>query len=316
MDLKTEPRGATSATPSTALSGQTSGTGKTAYPQTDTGDFPGTGITLNRQQDRSFEINAVIPAEKVNRLEKEVLKKEAANLSLDGFRKGKVPLEIAEKKIDPQKIYQGLIQKAASEAYLEAVKEYQLNPVIPPKVVVVSADKSKDWKIKITSCEMPEIDLAGLEEEIKKTLAESKIWTPEKGAQKTEKKEAEEKEERIQKVISLIIKTVKIKLPEILIEHELNRKLTDLVDQTQKAGLTIDQYLTSKNITIEELRQQYRLQVEAGWKIDLSLEEVADKNKIVVSKEETEKYQKAKINPYLAARIIRRDKALEYLVSL
>ncbi|MBU2591856.1 MAG: trigger factor [Patescibacteria group bacterium] len=273
-------------------------------------------ITLDRKQDSSFEINITVPAEKVIQAEKEILKKESGNVEVDGFRKGKVPLEIAEKKLDPRRIYQGLIQKLASEAYLEAVKEYNLNPVVPPKVIVVSAEKGKDWKIKITSCEIPEIDLAGLEEEIKKINAKSKIWTPGKESQKPEKEGDEQREESIQKIITLIVKTVKVNLPEILLEHELNGKLTDLVDQIQKVGLTVDQYLTSKNMTIEQLRQQYRLQIEAGWKIDLSLEKVADKNKIVVSPEETEKYQKTKINPYLAARIIRRDKALEYLISL
>lgn len=271
---------------------------------------------IDRKKDKSFDLLITFSAKIIAERKQQVLKEESANIKIKGFREGNAPTDLVEKTLGPEKIYQALIQKLASEAYQKAVKEYQLQPIIPPKVVLVSAKEGEDWKIKISSCELPEIDIKDLESEAQKINAKEKIWTPGKDSEPSEEKKGLQKEERLQKIIQLIIKTVKIELPASLLEYELNKKLSNLVDQTQKLGLNVDQYLTSKGLSLEQLKQQYQQQIAAGWKIDLALEKVADENKIVVSKEDTEKYKDAKINPYLATRIIRRDKALEHLTTL
>lgn len=271
---------------------------------------------IERKKDHSFEIKIVIPAKIVAEGYQKILKAEKGRTTIKGFRKGQAPLELVEKKLGKDFIYQQLIQKIINDAYLEAIKKHDLKPIIPPKVSLISAEEGKDWQIKITSCETPEVKLGQLKEEVQKSNAKDKIWIPKKGKEgKENKDQAREKEQRIQQIISLILKTVTINLPKALIDYELTRKLSNLIDQLQKVGLTIDQYLNSKGITIDQLKEYYRQEIEANWKIELALEKIAEENKIEVSKEEVQKLQKT-VNPYLASRLLRREKALEHLLNL
>jgi len=102
----------------------------------------------------------------------------------------------------------------------------------------------------------------------------------------------------------------------MLMEYEINRRLAELIDQVQKVGLTVEKYLSSKGLSLEQLKDEYRQQILANWKLDLALEEFADKYQVVVEDKDLEKYQKTNINPYLAAKIVRREKTLERLISL
>ena len=45
--------------------------------------------------------------------------------------------------------------------------------------------------------------------------------------------------------------------PSPLVESELNLQLTQLLDDVQKIGLTVDSYLQSKGLTMERLKEQY-----------------------------------------------------------
>lgn len=273
-------------------------------------------LKIDRKGDKTCEISASIPAKTVSQQRQEVIKEKASQVGVKGFRKGRAPAAMIEKDLDSDEILQALIRKIVTQVYEEAINKHQLRAIIPPKVELVSAEAGKDWRIKITTCELPEIVIDDLEEEIKKAHAKSKIWTPGKDKGDPKDKEQQDKEVRMQRVIELIIQKSKLTLPEILMEYELNQKLVGLVDQAQDVGLKIDQYLASKKISLEQLKDQYRRQIEANWKVDLALEKIADQRKIVVSEEETKKYQGTKVDPYLAARIIRRDKTLEYLANL
>jgi len=272
-------------------------------------------IKVEKKKDRSFEVNITVTAKTVADWYQKALKEQASLLEVKGFRKGQVPTDIAEKRIGKDKIYQTVIQKIVTEAYSKAIRENGLKPIIQPRISLISAKEGEDWQIKIISSEMPEIDLAGVEEEIKKLNAKNKIWAPGQEGKKGKEKD-QDKDEQIRNIIGLIVKTVKIHLPKIIIDQEVEKKLVDLVDQLQQLGLKVDQYLASKRISLEQLKSQYQQEVEASWKLDLALEKMADQKGVVVSPKEIEKLKDSKINPYLAAKLIRREKTLEQLISL
>jgi len=282
-----------------------------------------TKTEIKKGADRSFEIQITIPAGKIENGYQKILKEHQQEVKIKGFRKGQAPLDLVEKKIGKDSIYQQLIQKIIGEAYSEAIKKYDLRPIIPPKISLVSAEEGKDWKIKITSCELPEIKTDQLNKEISELNAKSKIWTPKKGVKPAKNQEPQKKEQRIQEIVNTIIKTTKIILPKTLIDYEMTRKLSALIEELQKVGLKIEQYLSSKGITLEQLKAKYLQEIEDSWKIDLVLEKIADENKIVVSAEEINRLTKAnmsanknRVNPYLASKLLRRQKTLEYLINL
>ncbi len=269
---------------------------------------------LNQKEDKSFSLKVTIPNEEVNKTYQEVVEEEAKTAEIKGFRKGKAPAEVVEKKIGKEKLNNRLLEKVIRKVYPEAVKKEDLKPIVPPQVNLISTAEGEDWEVEFTSAQLPEIKLKEVREKIKEANATSKIWTP--GKEGETENEQENKDKQIQKIIDVILKNAELNLPDVLIEQELNRKIVNLVDQINQAGLELEKYLSTKGTTIDKLKEQYRQEIINNWKIDLALEKIADEENIEVTKEDTEKIEKSKTNPYIAAKILRRQKTLEYLLGL
>ncbi|WP_353686436.1 trigger factor [Thermodesulfovibrio sp. 3462-1] len=74
-----------------------------------------------------FEIPADVVEEEIQRALKEIQKK----AKIPGFRPGKAPLAIIEKKFGQEAI-SDVLEKLVSESYRKAVKEANLKPLVPP----------------------------------------------------------------------------------------------------------------------------------------------------------------------------------------
>jgi len=102
--------------------------------------------------------------------------------------------------------------------------------------------------------------------------------------------------------------------------------LTRLLDDIQKIGLTVDNYLKSKKLTMEQLKASYRKEIEDTYKLEFILSEIADRENISVEKEDLDKLfsnikeekerKAAEANSYFYASILRKQKTLDYLLSL
>lgn len=284
------------------------------------------GKELVWQDKTTFELTITITASTIKSKYQEILKEAAKTIDLPGFRKGKAPLNLVEEKLNRDIIYQKTLEKALPKEYQEAIKRHQLSPIMEPKISLVSAKEGEDWVFKAVSCILPEINLPDYKAEIKKINAKEKIWIPGKSSEEkpTAEQQEREKQERLENIIKKILEMSMLEIPKLLVEAEVNKKLSSLVDQVQKADMSIDQYLKSKGTTIEKLKSQYQKEVEESIKIELILEKIADQEKIKVEKEEIEKIlqrdkgekNKPKPNPYLLAQVLRRQKTLVHLLNL
>lgn len=287
---------------------------------------------LAKQSDGTIQLNITISKAEVKKAYEEIVTNVSLDTQLPGFRKGKAPKKLVEEKIDKSKFYEEVLQKIVPQAYLEAVNENQLKPVVPPKVELLKAKEDEDWEIRATTCERPEINLGDYKAEIRKEMASSKLWTP--TTQMTQKGESDKdntnnsQDEKTQKVMKILLKTVQLDLPSILAEDELNRALSNLIAQTEKLGLTIDQYLNSINKTTEQIRAEYRERIESDLKLQLILDEIAKSEKTEVSNQEIdalimasgdekvkENLSKPENREYLKG-ILARKKTLDFLAKL
>lgn len=247
---------------------------------------------LNKLPDQTLELTITIPRKRIKEAYQKTLSKMAKKTEIKGFRQGKAPLKLVEEKLGKSAVYEEILKTLVTEVYLEAVKEQKIKPIINPQIQVLSLEENKDWQIKATTCELPEIKLGDYKGEIKKALASEKIWVPGKDKE-PEKKEEADQDQRLQKIFSVLLKTAKIELPKILTEEEVNRMLSRLIDQTGRLGLTVEQYLASINKTSEQLREEYQKQADESLKLELILGAIADQEKITVEDEEVEKMIKA-----------------------
>lgn len=240
---------------------------------------------LNRLENGNLELTVNIPWSRIKTSYQQVLEKLAKEATLKGFRQGKAPVELVEKKIGKDKLYQETLKEILPQVYLEAIKEHQLKPIVNPQISVNSLAEGKDWQIKAITCELPKVELGNYQENVRKALAVEKIWTPGK-----DKKAAPENEnQRLDKIFRTLLENIKIVLPEILVQDEVNRMLTRLIDQTARLGLTVEQYLASSGKTQEKLKEEYIQQAQETLKLELILSAIADKEKIDIADEEVEK---------------------------
>jgi len=240
---------------------------------------------LSRLENGSLELTVNIPWARIKTSYQQVLAKLAEQTTIKGFRQGKSPTKLVEEKLGKQHLYEETLKEILPQVYLEAVKEHQLKPIVNPQISVNSLAEGKDWQIKAVTCELPKVELGNYQENVRKALAAEKIWTP--GQDK--KAVSENENQRLDKIFRTLLENVKLVFPEILVQDEVNRMLTRLIDQTARLGLTVEQYLASSGKTQEKLKEEYTQQAQETLKLELILSAIADKEKIEITDGEVEK---------------------------
>jgi len=282
-------------------------------------------ITVKKFPKSEIEISFIIPWEEIKDTFDEVIKKFGKEIQIKGFRKGKAPKKFVEEGLDKSKIYSQVVQEIIPKYYQKAIELNNLKPIISPKITLTSAEEGKDWEVRIQICEKPKVNLVNFKEELSKFNKGAHIWVPGENQTKTEDEE-KRKEEKIQAIIKWLLENIKIEISDLMLEEEVNRRLSNLIDQTQKLGLTVEQYLKSTGKTPESIKEEYRKQANDLWRLELILEEISDKENIVVNQKDIEDLiQKASSDEekknlqsqrYLLASILRRQKTLDFLINL
>lgn len=275
---------------------------------------------LTRLAGSAFELTMTVPWADIKKIYDQVFDELAAEIEVEGFRKGKAPKEVIQSKIDKSKIYSEVVNRILPESYAKALQEHGIKPVISPKVRITPMDigEEKDWQFIAHAAEKPKVDLDNYKDAIKTLNSSGKIWTP--------GEKPEEKTKKINEIIEKLLEVCKVELAEILVESEVNRLMATLIDDVRAAGLTYEQYLASKGETADSLKQKYQKQAETALKLEFVLEAVADDlavkvtdqeiNAIIDKETDSAKKQALKDQSYLLASIIRRENTLTKLLAL
>jgi len=186
---------------------------------------------------------------------KKELAQQAEKITIKGFRKGKAPLDEVEKTVGKQKIIGALANKLVPERVTELIKKENAKPIISPRLKPVKVEEGEDWEFEVVIIEKPEFDLGDWKARIKKVGDKSKI-------------------------IEALMSGVELKLPDFLIQEEVNYRLSQLVDQVAKIGMKIEQYLASKKLSTEQLRAKIAEEAESSLKLNFVLDKLADEFKL------------------------------------
>ena len=242
---------------------------------------------LAKQPDGTIQLTITIPKGEIQKAYNDALEETVRETELPGFRKGRAPKKLVEEKVDRSKVYEQVLQKVVPQAYLQAIEEHKLKPIITPKVELIKAKEDEDWEIRATTCELPGFTLGNYKDDVRKATAASKLWVPNQPKVTTGDKQSESTaEERTEKAIAALLQAIRFDLPQILIEDEVDRSLSNLINQTNSLGLTIDQYLTSIGKTAEQLRTEYNEKVSRNLRLQFILDRIAVEEKFEVSAKE------------------------------
>lgn len=271
---------------------------------------------IKRQEDGTIELTVTVAWAEIAQAKKDVISEHAKESDIAGFRKGMAPIDLVEKNLDKGHVKEDILRKILPTAYAEAVKSNAINPIISPRIHVQKIEDTKDWEFIAQTCEMPKIDLGNYKDEVQKITAKGKIVIPGKEKQTVS----------FEEIAKALLSSVKLTIPKVILEQEVERLLAQTLDEIKRLGLTLDQYLASTGKNIEALRADYAIKAESDVKIEFILGQIANEQNIKVEEIEIEEAIKAakteeerknlSNNKYLVASIIRQQKTLDFLRNL
>jgi len=100
-----------------------------------------------------------VEADQVSVALDKAFKKVALKANIPGFRKGKVPRSIFEAKFGVESLYQDALDILLPEAYVQAVKETEIDPIDRPEVDVQLMEKGQPLKFTAKVEVKPEVQL-------------------------------------------------------------------------------------------------------------------------------------------------------------
>lgn len=233
--------------------------------------------TVAKLDNGTIQITFTVPWKTIEEKRSEVAEKMAENATIPGFRKGKAPLDKAIKHLPQDQLTENTLSEILPKMFADVIKDEDLKPAIYPKFELLHAHEGEDWQIRATTCEIPSIEF---KTEYKKALKSIKL----------DKKAA--KEEKENAVIEKLVEIIDSSVPEMLVEEEVNSRLSSLLQRLESIGLSLENYLASIKKTAPELREEYSDQARKSIILDIALQEIAEKEKIEISDKEVDEYLK------------------------
>jgi trigger factor len=243
---------------------------------------------LAKSDDGTIQITLTFPFDQIDKLRQETLLELAKDVEIPGFRKGKAPLTKVSEKISQNSLIEKTLSKILPKAFGDAIRKHKINPTVYPKFELIKATDGEDWQVRAITCEFPKIDLGEYKQEISNIAKTSDIWTPDKGDLSKTADKKPTRDEIEQNIVKILVKNAKIQIPKVLIDEEINSRLSKLLERIEKLGITLEGYLASIGKTVDQLRTDYHTQAEEAIKLDFILIKIAELEKVVVTEAEIE----------------------------
>ncbi|MGX5201324.1 trigger factor [Aliikangiella sp. IMCC44632] len=113
-----------------------------------------------------------VPAAKVDDVAVSRMKELAKTQRLNGFRPGKIPMNVIKKRFGPH-VRQEVVSEVMQRSFYEAVLQEKLQPAGAPKIEPVTMEEGKDLEFTATFDIYPEIEVNALDSiKIEKVVAE------------------------------------------------------------------------------------------------------------------------------------------------
>ncbi|MDD3998610.1 MAG: trigger factor [Candidatus Shapirobacteria bacterium] len=266
-----------------------------------------TNHQLKQLKDKSFTIELTLGAADIKKEYEHVLAEIQTSFEKKGFRKGKAPLDVVEQNISPQQVIEEVLNHLLPKTYKEIIDEHKLKPITEPTIKIKTEKLSldSDWVLEMESAELPPVNI------------NPQFFDEIKPLNKDQKNDQKVKTD---KIIDLILKHTQIELPGVLLNNDVNRRLSDLVEHLDSAKLSIDQYLKSKNTTLPKYREELESQIKKDWTLNLAINQIAVDKKIKVEEKEINdiftKNPELKKDPNLVYFLLTQQKVLDYLQSI
>lgn len=286
--------------------------------------------TIKSLPNNTYEVEVTIDKSRIKTMNDQVVEEAIKNVKVEGFRPGKAPRNLAEKELNQEKVYGEVLERILTPELSEIMTKEGKRPVTRPRVQLKEAKADSDWIATIQIAEKPTLKLPDYRAKIadlKKDMKKGDIWVP---GQETENKPNEGQQQARTKlmndILQMLVSETSFDLSDLIIEDEYNQRLTQLLEEIRKLGLTLDSYLASRSMTAEQLQESVKREVSDLYKIEFILDALSEKEQVQVEPQELEALfgsisdpqakKQAQDNAYMYAAMLRKQKLLDFLIDL
>jgi len=285
-----------------------------------------TQSVVARSDDGTIQITFTIPFKIVKKSQEEVMSELSKNIEIPGFRKGFAPLDKIREKLSPETILEKTLSKILPELLADSINKHKIALAVYPKFELVNVAENHDWQIRAVTCEIPGVNLGDYKKKLSAAISGRTIWTPGKPIE--DSKSQLKISQKQDKLIKALLEHIPVKIPKLLIDTEVNARLSDLLARLEKLSLSLESYLSSIGKSAQQLRDEYTEKAGAAVRLDLILSKIAEEEKITIDVKEIDAVINAgRADPKvgqdadspqrrrLIEAVLKRKKALDYLTS-
>lgn len=254
----------------------------------------------------TVKLTVKLPNDKVKDSYQHVLTHFAEEIEVPGFRKGKAPLDLVEKNAKQSELNGETVNHLLRTYYGAALKEHHISPVGNPKVTIKSFSKDEPFEFEATIATKPDIKLGNYRKKLKEVFdTKNKRFKEEQEKSTTNKDSKETTDTQIKaehsehahgdhvhltvdEVINAVSDVAELEISEVLIEDEVTRMLSRLLQQAETLGLTVEQYLSAQNKTADQLRKDFEESANKSLKAEFALAKAIELESIKVEDNEVE----------------------------
>ena len=115
-------------------------------------------VTLEKNEGLERIFKAIISANYISQKIQQNLGSLAASIQMPGFRPGRVPTDLVERRYGSQ-VLSEVLEEVVNEACDSLIRDQKIRPALQPNVKVESFEKEKDLVISISTEILPEVNL-------------------------------------------------------------------------------------------------------------------------------------------------------------
>ncbi|MBX4195908.1 hypothetical protein KW796_03090 [Candidatus Parcubacteria bacterium] len=309
-------------------------------------------LKVEKLPDSRAVVTGELTLEILSESRQSALKAINGRIKVPGFRAGNIPENVLVKQLGEMRILEEVAEVALAHAYGEIMREAKLSPIGRPEVSITKLAPGIPLEFKIAVTLEPEFILPDYKKiaresvkteetliitdaEIDAVLAEimKQGWKPPtkegEDIRETVKKNLMEekkyraKEKRRITIIEALVKAAEIKIPQLLIDAELDKMVAQFKDDVVRHGMKWDEYLSSIKKTESDIRAEWKEKAENRAKSELIIDKIAGAEKLEPKTEELEHEAKHLLSHHPDAdplrvrmyvyQMLRTQKVLEFL---
>ena len=115
--------------------------------------------TVERLENDRVKLEIEVDRERVETALERAYRKVVRNVTVPGFRKGKVPRPILERMFGTEVLYEDALDELIPEAYTAAIEENGLEPIDQPEIDVIELAAGKPFRFSALVQLKPEVKL-------------------------------------------------------------------------------------------------------------------------------------------------------------